>query len=57
MNKTLATFLGIALTVLVISAFLFFKGYNMIGTEADQYGDQIDAVTNNLPDGQSETNN
>ncbi|MGN7300458.1 hypothetical protein [Ferdinandcohnia sp. SAFN-114] len=49
MNKSLATFLGIAITVLAISAFLFFMAYNMIGTEANQYKTEIDSMSTNLP--------
>ncbi|MGN7300456.1 hypothetical protein [Ferdinandcohnia sp. SAFN-114] len=57
MNKSLSTFLGIAVTVLSISAFLFFIGYNMIGEETSQYDTQISGVDGNLPDGQTGSNN
>ncbi|MGN7300457.1 hypothetical protein [Ferdinandcohnia sp. SAFN-114] len=57
MNKSLSTFLGIAVTVLSISAFLFFIGYNMIGDETTEYDTQISAVDRNLPDGQTGSNN
>lgn len=57
MNKSLSTFLGIAVTVLAISAFLFFIGYNMIGTETTEYNQQISAVDGKLPDGKNGTNN
>jgi len=57
MNKSLSTFLGIAITVLSISAFLFFIGYNMINSETTEYNTEISGVDGNLPDGQTGTNN
>ncbi|WP_374717748.1 hypothetical protein [Neobacillus sp.] len=57
MNQSLSTFLKIAITVLSISAFLFFIGYNMIGTETNQYISKISSMDNNLPDGSSGSNN
>ncbi|WP_197468136.1 hypothetical protein [Fictibacillus phosphorivorans] len=56
MNKTLSTFLGIAVTVLAISGFLFFFGYNMIGTETGEYETTIDSMNGNLPNGTTTTN-
>lgn len=51
MNQTIATFLKIAITVVAISAFLFFIGYNMIGNESKAYESDINAMQNNLPTG------
>jgi hypothetical protein len=50
MNKTISTFLGIAITV-SISAFLFFIGYDMIGAETQVYETEIEGMSNNLPAG------
>jgi len=57
MNKSLSTFLGIAITVLSISAFLFFIGYGMINSETTEYKTEISAIDGNLPDGKTGTNN
>lgn len=58
MNTSLAKFLGLAITAVCISAFLFFIGYNMIGAETNDYKTQIENQVNNLPDGSgTPTNN
>ncbi|MCM3393290.1 hypothetical protein [Cytobacillus oceanisediminis] len=49
MNQTLSTFLKIAVTVVSISAFLFFIGYNMISSESTEYQTEITGISNNLP--------
>lgn len=51
MNQSLSTFLKIAVTVLAISAFLFYIGYNLIGTETGKYQNKIEGVYTNLPNG------
>ncbi|MFC0476036.1 hypothetical protein ACFFHF_12390 [Robertmurraya beringensis] len=51
MNQSLSTFLKIGITVICISAFLFFIGYNMIGTETNDYQTDITNMSNNLPTG------
>lgn len=51
MNQTISTFLKIAITVVSISAFLFYIGYNMIGSEAQAYEQDIKSMQNNLPSG------
>lgn len=51
MNQSLSTFLKIGITVIAISAFLFFIGYNMIGTETNEYQTNIQNMSNNLPTG------
>lgn len=57
MNQSISTFLKIAITVVAISAFLFFIGYNMIGTETGDYQTQIESQVNNLPDGSGTATN
>lgn len=49
MNQTLATFLKIAVTVLSISAFLFFFGYQLVDDQVTEYGNDIVDIHNNLP--------
>lgn len=49
MNQTLATFLKIAVTVLAISAFLFFFGYQLVDDQVTEYGNDIVNIHNNLP--------
>ncbi|WP_374717749.1 hypothetical protein [Neobacillus sp.] len=56
MNQSLSTFLKIAITVLSISAFLFYIGYNMIGTETTSYKNTISNIDGNLPDGSTGSN-
>jgi hypothetical protein len=56
-NATLSTFLKIAITVISISAFLFFIGYNMIGTETTSYKTNISSMKSNLPAGTGSTTN
>jgi hypothetical protein len=51
MNKTLSTFLGIAISVITISAFLFIGAYNLIGSETDTYGTKVTNMQTNLPSG------
>ncbi|MEK3992662.1 hypothetical protein [Robertmurraya sp. FSL R5-0851] len=51
MNQTLSTFLKIGITVISISAFLFFIGYNMIGSETNEYQTDITNMSENLPTG------
>lgn len=53
MNQTLATFLKIAVTVLSISAFLFFFGYNLVEDQVEVYGSDIEGIHNNLPTGKN----
>lgn len=57
MNQTLSTFLKIGITVVTISAFLFFIGYNMIGSETGEYQSDIEGISENLPDGSGTTTN
>ncbi|MCM3704982.1 hypothetical protein DFO70_11796 [Cytobacillus firmus] len=57
MNQTLSTFLKIAVTVVSISAFLFFIGYNMIGSETTNYSNDITGANSNLPSGAGNTTN
>lgn len=49
MNQTLATFLKIAVTVLSISAFLFFFGYQLVDNQVTEYGNDIVDIHNKLP--------
>lgn len=56
MNKALSTFLGLALTALAISAFLFIFGFNMIGDETKTYSEKTSAVQSHLPSGTTTTN-
>lgn len=51
MNKSLSTFLGLALTAITISALLFFIGYNMLGNETNEYQTDIEGMSENLPTG------
>ncbi|MEK4671087.1 hypothetical protein [Niallia sp. FSL R7-0271] len=51
MNKTLSTFLGIAITVITISAFLFIGGYNLVNSETSAYGTKVTNMQTNLPSG------
>ncbi|MFT9495734.1 MULTISPECIES: hypothetical protein [Bacillota] len=57
MNSTISTFLKIAITVVSISAFLFFIGYNMIGSETTNYKSDITDMQNNLPTGAGNASN
>lgn len=50
MNTTLQTFLKIAVTVVAISAFLFFFGYNLVEHQVEEYGSDIAGIHNNLPE-------
>lgn len=49
MNSTISTFLKIAVTVVSISAFLFFVGYNMISGESTEYKTEIESISDNVP--------
>ncbi|NRD80841.1 hypothetical protein HPT25_26290 [Bacillus sp. BRMEA1] len=49
MNKTLSTFLGIAVSVVAIGAFLFGVCYNMTGTQATSYQGDVTGVHSKLP--------
>lgn len=51
MNTSLAQFLKIGISVICISAFLFFIGYNMIGSETNEYQTDITNMSENLPSG------
>jgi hypothetical protein len=57
MNSTLATFLKIGITVISISAFLFFVGYNMVGSETTSYKTKISSMNGKLPAGTGATAN
>lgn len=57
MNQSLSTFLKIGITVICISAFLFFIGYNMIGSETTEYQTDITNMSENLPTGAGVTAN
>lgn len=51
MKTSLSTFLGIAITVICISAFLFIGGYNLINSETSAYGTKVTNMQTNLPNG------
>ncbi|MEI2356700.1 hypothetical protein [Mesobacillus zeae] len=57
MNQTIATFMKIAITVVSISAFLFYVGYNMIGSETTNYKTDITSVNSKLPTGAESATN
>jgi hypothetical protein len=57
MNSTLATFLKIGITVISISAFLFFVGYNLVGSETTTYNTKISSMNGKLPAGTGSTSN
>lgn len=57
MNQTLSTFLKIAITVISISAFLFFIGYNMVGSETTAYKSKVTGVQGNVPNGGGTSSN
>lgn len=57
MNQTLSTFLKIAITVISISAFLFFIGYNMVGSETTAYKTKITSQQSNIPSGAGSSTN
>ncbi|MEI2356701.1 hypothetical protein [Mesobacillus zeae] len=57
MNQTIATFMKIAITVVSISAFLFYVGYNMIGSEANNYKTDITGLNSKLPAGDNSLTN
>jgi len=46
MNKTLATFMKLALTATVISALIFIVCYKMLEDESDEYKTYIETHTN-----------
>ncbi|HEO8421299.1 MULTISPECIES: hypothetical protein [Bacillaceae] len=57
MNTTLAQFLKIGLTVVTISAFLFFIGYNLVGSNTTTYSAKINGAQSNLPTGAGVSSN
>ncbi|MDE5055292.1 hypothetical protein NDK25_24045 [Niallia taxi] len=57
MKTSLSTFLGIAITVICISAFLFIGGYNLINSETNAYGTKVTNMQSNLPSGSGSTGN
>lgn len=48
MNKTLATFMKIALTAVVISGLLFYVGYKMLDDESDLYEEYVETEVNDV---------
>lgn len=46
MKETLLSYMGIAFTVIIISALIFIVGYKMLENESDQYKTHIETNIN-----------
>ncbi|MDD9309778.1 hypothetical protein PUS82_00335 [Cytobacillus firmus] len=55
MNKSVSTFMTIALTIVTIGVFLFGIAYTLVGTETGKYETDIKQVSDKLPNVNSST--
>lgn len=55
MNKSVSTFMTIALTIVTIGVFLFGVAYTLVGNETNEYKTDIEGVSDKLPSVNSST--